>query len=80
MIEAAHQEPHWAYRMGMSRLSCVFCIMSSKADLRTAAALNPELYGRYVELERRIGHTLSMSGQTLEEVTGIPAVNMAEAA
>ena len=74
MIERAHQEPHWAYRAGMSRLSCVFCIMASKSDLRTAARLNPELYQRYVELERRIGHTLSMSGQTLEEVTGIPAV------
>lgn len=74
MIEKAHQAPHWAYRAGMSRLSCVFCIMSSKRDLRTAAGLNPGLYARYVELEKRIGHTLSMSGHTLEEVTGIPAV------
>lgn len=73
MIAAAHQAPHWAYRMGMSRLSCCFCIMSSKGDLRTAAALNPALYARYVELERKIGHTLSMSGQPLEEVTGIAA-------
>jgi len=80
MIEAAHQAPHWAYRMGMSRLSCCFCIMASKADLRTAATLNPGLYARYVELEKRIGHTLSMSGQALEEVTGIPAAPMAEAA
>lgn len=71
MIAEAHQDPHWAYRAGMSRLSCCFCIMSSKGDLRTAAKLNPQLYSRYVELEKRIGHTLSMSGQSLEEVTGI---------
>ncbi|MFC0009672.1 phosphoadenosine phosphosulfate reductase family protein [Devosia nitrariae] len=79
-IAAAHQEPHWAYRAGMSRLSCVFCIMASRSDLRTAAQLNPELYARYVDLEKRIGHTLSMSGQTLEEVTGMTATPIREAA
>lgn len=74
MIEQVHQEPHWAYRAGMSRLSCCFCIMASKADLRTAATLNPALYSRYVELEKKIRHTLSMDGRPLEEITGIPAV------
>ena len=58
--------------MGMSRLSCVFCIMASRADLRTAARLQPRLYADYVALERRIGHTLSPSGVPLPELTGIP--------
>ena len=40
------QSPHPAYAMGMSRLSCVFCIMASRADLRTAARLQPALCTR----------------------------------
>lgn len=70
-IAGAGQEPHPAYPAGMTRLSCVFCIMASRADLLTAASLKPDLYARYVEIERRIGHTLSMDGRPLEEVTGI---------
>ena len=49
-VGAAPQEG-WsrpAYGMGMSRLSCVFCIMASRADLRTAARLQPALYRRHV--------------------------------
>ena len=61
-IRNAGQSPHPAYAMGMSRLSCVFCIMASRADLRTAARLQPALYAHYADLERRIGHTLSPSG------------------
>lgn len=78
MIRSVGQEPHWAYGKGMSRLSCCFCIMSSRSDLRTAALLNPALYKRYVELERQIGQVMMMPSkthgkQTLEEVTGILA-------
>lgn len=73
MIRDAGQEPHPVYAKGMTRLSCCFCIMASKADLTTAARLNPTLYREYVALERRIGHTLSMDRRPLEEVTGIAA-------
>lgn len=73
VIAAAGQTPHPVYAMGMSRLSCCFCIMANREDLRTAARLKPDLYRRYVELERKIGHTLSMEGRSLEEVTGIVA-------
>lgn len=59
-IAAAGQEPHWAYKAGMTRLSCCFCIMASRADLRTAAKLNPALYSRYVQKEREIDQTLLM--------------------
>lgn len=73
LIAEAGEKPHWAYEAGMSRLSCVFCIMAKLSDLQTAARLKPDLYRRYVGLERSIGHTLSMDGRGLEAVTGIPA-------
>jgi DNA sulfur modification protein DndC len=57
-IEAAGQEAHWAYRAGMGRLSCCFCIMATKADLACAAGLMPELYQEYVKLEREVGFTM----------------------
>jgi 3'-phosphoadenosine 5'-phosphosulfate sulfotransferase (PAPS reductase)/FAD synthetase len=62
-IAEAGQQPHWAYDAGMTRLSCCFCIMSSREDLRTAAKLRPELYQRYVAKERALGHTLMMPGK-----------------
>lgn len=80
-IKAAGQKPHWAYAAGMTRLSCCFCIMASKADLTTAARLNPELYRRYVELEHSTGQTMLMPDKkhgrkTLEQVTGIPVLQL----
>lgn len=83
-IKAAGQEPHWAYKAGMTRLSCCFCIMASKADLTTAARLKPDLYRVYVGLERSTGQTMIMpkkvkggwTKQTLEQITGIPVVQL----
>lgn len=76
-IAAALQKPHWAYAAGMTRLSCCFCIMASKGDLTTAAKLNPSLYRRYVDLEKRLGVTMLMpvkgEKRTLEQVTGVTA-------
>ena len=71
VIRGAGQFPHWAYDAGMTRLSCSFCIMASREDLRTAAKLRPALYRQYVALEQRIGHTLSPSRKSLPELTGI---------
>ena len=73
VIREAGQSPHWAYAAGMSRLSCSFCILASRADLRRAAELRPGLYGEYVALERRIGHTLSPTRVPLPALTGVPA-------
>ena len=70
-IEDAGQKPHWAYSKGMSRLSCCFCIMSNKNDLRVAAKWNPDLYRRYVEKEKELNFTVSMSRKFLPEITGI---------
>lgn len=77
-IAAAGQAPHWVYAAGMSRFSCCFCIMSNKADLTTAARLNPGLYRRYVDLERSTGQVMMMPSKkqgrrSLEEITGISA-------
>ena len=72
VIRDAGQSPHWAYAAGMSRLSCSFCILASRADLRRAAELRPGLYRLYADLETRIGHTLSPSRVSLPDLTGVP--------
>ena len=72
VIREAGQSPHWAYAAGMTRLSCSFCILASRADLRRAAELRPRLYASYCALERRIGHTLSPSRTPLPQLTGVP--------
>lgn len=72
-IVDAGQKPFWAYQQN-ERLSCVFCIMGSVNDLRHGAIQNPELYQRYVELEKRIGHTMFTRGKepvNLEEHVGL---------
>lgn len=84
IIKDAGQEPHWAYAAGMSRLSCVFCIMGSEKDLKTAAKLSPETYKKYVDLEKKTGQTMMMpkkggEKRTLEQITGISAEPMAKA-
>ncbi|MDE0488596.1 MAG: phosphoadenosine phosphosulfate reductase family protein [Gammaproteobacteria bacterium] len=76
VIADAGQSPHWAYSAGMSRLSCSFCILASRADLTRAAELRPDLYRRYVALERRIGHTLSPKRLPLPAFTGVPVASV----
>ena len=55
-ISAAGTRPHPAYRAGMSRLSCRFCVLVSRADLVCSARLNPELADRYAAVEQHTGH------------------------
>jgi 3'-phosphoadenosine 5'-phosphosulfate sulfotransferase (PAPS reductase)/FAD synthetase len=55
-IKASGVEYHQAYDLGMSRLSCVFCVFAKKADLQIAAKANPELLDEYIATEKRIGH------------------------
>jgi 3'-phosphoadenosine 5'-phosphosulfate sulfotransferase (PAPS reductase)/FAD synthetase len=56
-IRAAGTRHHPAYDLGMTRLSCSFCIFAPKSQLMVAARARPELFAEYVELERKIGHT-----------------------
>ena len=79
VIRDAGQSSHWAYAAGMSRLSCSFCILASRSDLRRAAELRPALYRQYVDLERRIGHTLSPTRVPLPTLTGVPVEPTARA-
>lgn len=86
-IAAAGQKPHPVYALGMRRFSCVFCIMASEEDLKTAARLatehpellnDPHLYRKYVGLERSTGQVMLMptkkhGRRSLEEVTGVAA-------
>lgn len=86
-IAAGGQRPHPIYSLGMSRFSCVFCIMASEAQLKVAARLakdrpellnDPQLYHKYVGLERSTGQVMLMPTKTrgrrsLEDVTGIAA-------
>jgi len=76
LIAEANQEPHWAYSQGMSRLSCCFCIMSSRSDLKIAAKFNPKLYNSYLNLEKEIGFTMFANKEqpvSLETLAGVPA-------
>lgn len=90
-IAAAGQEPHPIYKLGMRRFSCVFCIMASEEDLKTAAHLattrpellnRPDLYLEYVRLEKTSGQVMIMptkkhGKRSLEDITGVLADDVA---
>lgn len=63
-----HKLPyHWAYDLGMPRLSCVFCIFSPKDALVIAGKHNPELLDKYIAVEKKIGHTFK-NGFAISEI------------
>lgn len=62
------QKPHYAYALGNERLSCVFCIMASRGDLRNGATHHPELLEQYAELEARTGYTMHMNRIPIREL------------
>jgi 3'-phosphoadenosine 5'-phosphosulfate sulfotransferase (PAPS reductase)/FAD synthetase len=47
---------HYAYDLGMPRLSCCFCIFASEGALMIAGKQNPELLNEYVRVEKATGH------------------------
>jgi 3'-phosphoadenosine 5'-phosphosulfate sulfotransferase (PAPS reductase)/FAD synthetase len=57
---------HPAYSLGMSRLSCVFCVFASKSDLAIAAEHNPELLASYARTEDLIGHRYTATRSLVE--------------
>lgn len=59
-IENNGQKWHYAYDLGMTRLSCRICIMQSDADLVVSAQENPELLEMYSDWEEKIGRTFMM--------------------
>lgn len=70
-IKGAGQKPHYAYELGNDRLSCVFCIMGSKGDLRNGASNHPELLEEYKALENKTGYTMHMSRIPLHEIVDL---------
>src|SRR5215831_15289303 len=54
-IHASGVRYHKAYDLGMSRLSCAFCVLASKRDLVIAAQHNPGLAAEYAAVEVRVG-------------------------
>jgi len=69
-IEAAGEWPHMAYLAGNERLSCVFCVLGTKADLTRGALYNPELLETYDETEKHVGWTFR-KGQPLTQIVGM---------
>lgn len=59
-ISAAGEKPHYAYDLGMTRLSCCFCILASRNDVTVAREHNPELFEEICTIEKEIGHTMRM--------------------
>lgn len=57
---------HYAYDLGMPRLSCVFCIFSPREALMLAGKHNRPLLDECVELEQRIDHTFRSKLSLLE--------------
>lgn len=58
---------HWAYDVGMKRLSCMFCIFSPLSALAIAGKHNPKLLDEYIQVEEEIGHTFRQ-GFSIKEV------------
>lgn len=54
-IKAAGTRHHWAYDVGMPRLSCVFCCYATREGLLLAAKYNRELLSEYVRVEKETG-------------------------
>lgn len=67
-ISEAGQQPHYAYSLGNERLSCVFCIMASRNDLRNGANHHPDLLEQYASLEEKTGYTMHMNRIPLREL------------
>lgn len=63
-IETRH---HYAYDLGMPRLSCVFCVFAPKWALLIAGRENRELLDDYVRVEQKIGHTFRQNFK-IEEI------------
>jgi 3'-phosphoadenosine 5'-phosphosulfate sulfotransferase (PAPS reductase)/FAD synthetase len=56
-INASGTKHHYAYDLGMPRLSCAFCVFAQRDALMIAGEHNPALLQRYVDVERTVGST-----------------------
>ena len=65
---------HFAYDLGMPRLSCVFCIFAPFDALVLAGINNPELLDEYIKVENKIDHRFTVT-HSLKEVKEAITVN-----
>ena len=66
-IRTAGTRHHYAYDLGMGRVSCVFCIFAPRNALLLAGEHNPILLSESVGVEQSTGHTLRQD-QSLAEI------------
>jgi len=59
LIHSENLPYHYAYDLGMPRLSCVFCIFAPKPALLLAGYHNRALLSEYVATEQATGHTFT---------------------
>ena len=71
-IKASGVPYHYAYDLGMPRLSCRFCVFAPPAALRIAAQHSPELYAEYVQIEAEIGHSFRHKFSITEVESFVP--------
>jgi 3'-phosphoadenosine 5'-phosphosulfate sulfotransferase (PAPS reductase)/FAD synthetase len=65
-IRASGVPYHSAYDQGMSRLSCSFCVLASRADLLRACRLRPDVAQEYAAVEVEIGHRFQKAASMAE--------------
>jgi 3'-phosphoadenosine 5'-phosphosulfate sulfotransferase (PAPS reductase)/FAD synthetase len=78
-IQEAGTRRHPAYALGMTRLSCRFCIFAPKGQLMISGRANPELLDEYVAVEEEIGHKFRVNLSLLEVRQAIAAGERPEA-
>jgi len=72
-IKASGVRHHWAYDLGMPRLSCCFCIFSPRAALILAGKHNRDLLVKYVAAEKQMGHTFRQNISLAEVLAAVDA-------
>jgi len=70
---AAGTRSHFAYQLGMPRLSCVFCIFAPPEALQIAGEHNRALLSEYVRVEKAIGHAFKKDLQLVNIERAIEA-------
>lgn len=74
-IKVAGTRAHRAYER-VSRLSCMFCIFSPFEALAIAGQENPELLGKYVEVEKAINHKFKINLSLVDVQEAVLAGNV----
>lgn len=73
IIERHRIRPHPAYLIGLSRVSCMWCIFGSKAQWATGRAMAPAAFAKVAGYERQFGVTIRRDGSITQAAdAGVP--------